>query len=164
MNAVEKVEITLEEEALAGADGDMVEAVNILTARILSNGDAQRMMPEWARAWAYDRVHELVAQRRRVILREAPSKDFGPSLQVAMRNEIGRYMNTPIFGGKRLGDATPDEVRESARRYGLLANDANRKARWYEMIADAASKKGDAPISKTLSEQALAQMWEQSDA
>lgn len=164
MQVAEKIELTLEEIALDDARGDMMEAVKILTARILANGDAVRMMPDWARAWAYDRVHELVAQRRRVILKEAPSKSFGPNLEVAMRNEVGRFMNTPIFGGKRLGDATPEEVRESARRYGLLADDASRKARWYELIANEAAKKGDKPVSETLSEDDLAQMWEKSDA
>lgn len=159
-------EVPLEREALDDAGGDMVAAVELLTRRIMAEprvvGEDQ--LGSWARAWAYERVHSLVRRDRQSSLRPVVANDtFGQSLQGAMQAELTRMMDTPIFGGKKLRDATVEEVRESARRYALLAEDTGRKARWQNAVADVAEKKKGKTIGSALTEKVLVELWDKSD-
>lgn len=159
-------EIRIEQLALDDAGGDPEKAVELLTDRILEQPDIiQAHVRDWARAWAHGKVHDLLSTKRASIILAVSnnSGNFANSLAVAMKNERDRMMDMPLFGGKRLADATPEEVRESSRRYSALASDTARKARWQSMVADAAEAKGGGIIGKALTEKALTQLWEKSD-
>lgn len=163
-------EITLEELALEEADGDMQQAVEIMTDRLLENpAYVKSLLREWAKAWAYDRVHSFVALKRRIAMQARPNDArAAEALRVAVRMNALRVMDTPIFGGKRLGDATVEEMRESARRYEMLADDTRRKACWHALIADEAEKRvgvsSETPIGDILSEEVVASLKEQANA
>lgn len=160
-------EIRIEQIALDDAGGDPDKAVELLTERILEQPEiVQAHLPEWAKAWAYHKVRMLLGQRRVSILAAVGggnSGTFADHLATAIKNEADRLMDLPIFGGKRLADATAEEVRESARRYAALASDNARKARFYDLVADAAEKKGGGVIGKVLNENGLTSLWEKAD-
>ena len=157
--------ISLERLALDEAGGDAPRAVEILTDRILANPEiVQAHLPDWARAWAHAKVHGLIASKRQAILRVAGRSDgFANALVGAMSNELARLMDTPIFGGKRMAEATPEEVRESATRYQALADNNARMARWQRLVADEAAAKKGSTIGETLTEATLARLWSEAD-
>lgn len=159
-------ELPIERIALDDANGDLPTAVNLLTARILAHPEiVKQHLPEWARAWAHAKVHGLIAARRQTILRSVgKSSQFSTALAGAMSNEMQRLMETPIFGGKRLADATPAEVRESAARYQALADNNAQMARWQRLVADAAAEKDAETIGAALTEATLARLWSEADA
>lgn len=163
---IESEEAPIEQLALDDAGGDPQAAVDLLTERILAQPEiVQEHLPDWARAWAHAKVHGLIASRRQRILRSVNSGSlFADALGTAMNNEWTRLMDMPIFGGKRMGDSTPEEVRESAARCHSLAADYGRKARWQKMVADEAEKKGEGVIGKVLTEDALTRLWSEADA
>lgn len=158
-------EMPLERLALEEANGDLVGAVNWLTSQIMAEprivGDEQ--LASWARAWAYAKVHSAIASERKTALRPVTNDTFASALSGAMQSELTRMMDTPLFGGKRLRDATVEEVRESARRYALIAEDTGRKARWQSAVADAAEKKRGKTIGTALDEKTLTRLWDESD-
>lgn len=158
-------EVSLERMALDDAGGDMIRAVELLTSQIMAEPRivGKEQLGTWARAWAYAKVHALVANERKSSLRPVGNDSFGEALKGAMQTELTRLMYTPLFGGKRMCDATPDEVRESARRYAMIADDTGRKARWQEAVAEAAEKKRGRTIGEALNEKTLARLWDQSD-
>ena len=155
----------IERIALDDAKGDPVAAVELLTKRILADPDIVRDdFHKWAHSWSHAKVYGLLAQQRRTILRVVNSDNFASALSSAMNNEMVRLMDMPIFGGKRMADATPAEVRESAKRYELLADDTARKARWQNMVAAEAEKVGADVIGAALTEDALVRLWGAADA
>lgn len=158
-------EIPLEREALEEAGGDLIAAIELLTSRIMAEprivGEDQ--LGSWARAWASAKVYSLIAHDRKASLRPVANDTFGDALKGAMQAELTRMMDTPLFGGKRMRDATVEEVRESARRYALLAEDTGRKARWQELVAEAAEKKRAKTIGTALTEKVLVELWDKSD-
>jgi hypothetical protein len=161
--------VSIQQQALDDAGGDMSLAVEMLSERLLADRTlCNSMLPQLVHCWASDAIRDLLQKQRRSVIRaidgSGSSAAFGAALGQAMRNEATRLMDMPIFGGKRLADATPEELRESARRYDLVATDARRKARFHQLVADAAAKKGDGPIGKTLTERTLITLWEKSDA
>lgn len=153
--------------ALDDADSDLEAATDALTAKLLASPELikthlRKIVSEWAR----QQIMAVLKGRRQHIIEVARTGSFQEGLQTAMRNELTRLMDIPIFGGKRLGDATPEEVRESAARYNALAKDTARKAHWQQLVADTAEKNGGAssPIASTLSEATLNKLWEEADA
>ena len=164
MSAPDKLEeLPLERIALDEADGDLPLAVEILTDRILSQPEiVQAHLRDWARAWAHAKVHGLIAAKRKAIVRSINSRgSFAASLAGAMSNEMLRLMDTPIFGGKRIADATPAEVRDSAARYQALADNNAQMARWQRLVADEA--KDAETIGAALTEATLARLWSAAD-
>ncbi len=169
MRTSEKImpdEVPLEQIAFDEANGDPPKAVEILTARVLAEPEiVSAHLSDWARAWAHAKIHGILAAQRKSILRSVGSSDkFGNSLAAAMSNELGRLMDMPIFGGKRLGDATPYEVRESAARYQAIANNNATEARWQLMVADEADEKGGGIIGKVLNEETLTRLRSEASA
>ncbi len=162
---IEPEEVSLERLALDEAAGDPPRAVEILTERILAEPDiVQAHLRDWARAWAHAKIHYLLAARRKAILRAVGNGEtFANGLATAMSNEFSRLMDMPIFGGKRLGDATPDEVRESAVRYQAIANNNATEAQWHRKVADAAEAKGAGLIGELLTEEELSGLRNEAD-
>lgn len=164
---IEVEEVPIERIALDDADGDPQAAVEILTERILAQPEiVQAHLPEWARAWAHQKIHGLISSKRQAIIRAVNSNtSFTDALGAAMQSNYNRLMDMPIFGGaKRLADATPEEVRESAARYQSLAAINSQQARFQRKVADEAEKKGEGTIGKVLTEEALTRIWSEADA
>lgn len=162
---------TAEQQALDEAGGDASRAIEILTRSILADEvRIAELLPNLVHNWAASRIGAELANRRRAIFAaqaqhriEIESPRIAPDLRRAARNERLRLLDTPIWGGKRLADATPAELRESARQYSEKSTDMARKARWQNAIADAAAKKGNGPVGAHLSEDAVAKLWEKAN-
>lgn len=163
---IEPEEIPLERIALDDAGGDPQAAVELLTDRILGEPEiVQTHLRDWARTWAHQKIHGLLKSKRQAIIRAVNSNDtFSNALNAAMKSNFDRLMDMPIYGGKRLADATPDEVRESARRYQEVADNNSQQARFQRKVAEEAEKKGEGPIGKVLTEEALSRIWSEADA
>ena len=160
--------ITAMARACLEASADNIDtAAAAMADKLLGSPDLLREhLTTVVRQWARAQILSIIGKRRMQIVANQGGQNFRESLDTAMRNEYGRFMDMPLYGGKRLGDATPREVRESAEQYGAISKDARRKARWQEAIAAEAYKQGKAhePIRNTLNEAALARMWEDANA
>lgn len=163
----------IERKALKDAKGDVGKAVTLLTERILSDKKfIDMMLPEWAKLWAYQKVHgAIAADRREVIVTNMQSKidggscaSFTSALKSAVASEKARFLDMRIFGGKRIADATADELRESARRYRELAEDTSIKSRFHAMIADAVDKAKAATAGQAVSEDQLSTLWNEAES
>lgn len=92
---------------------------------------------------------------------------FQSALTQAVNANWSRMMDAPIWGGKKIADATPDEIRESARNFALNGNSMLRRSRFEIAIAEAAEKNGagsNEPVRNVLSPTTFEQLWEKSDA
>ena len=141
-----------------------------------------RENPQWSalhtdailRRWAMDTVThaikgERVAAERQHRRNDVPSGvvPFQSALTEAVNANYCRMMDAPIWGGKKIGDATPQEIRESAHLFAENGKTMVRKAVWQNAIADAAEKNGagiNEPVRKVLSPKTFEQLWEESDA
>jgi len=98
------------------------------------------------------------------------TKRAAPAPVVSMGDVIRlnseRYLDTPIWGGKRLRDATIAEVRDCARNYHITGTTMITNSRRYAAIAAAAARTGaddTATIGSTLDEQTVRHIWEKTD-
>ncbi|AJA07461.1 hypothetical protein SKP52_02630 [Sphingopyxis fribergensis] len=157
--------VPLERIALDDAGGDPQAAVEMLTDRILAEPEiVQSHLRDWAKAWAHAKVHSLLANQRKRILGTATGTGFAKALAAGMEAEMGRWMDMPLYGGKLMKNATPDEVRESAASYQAIADHNAGEARWQRKVADAADAKGGGIIGKVLNEKTLAALRSEADA
>ncbi|MEQ5789054.1 hypothetical protein J3454_14250 [Erythrobacter sp. NFXS35] len=171
---------TLAQEAIELACQDRAAARATLVATVLADAALQARHLEYiVGIWAEAEISTAITNRRATVMREVTASvervngtAFQSALREAAANNLARFADMPIWGGKRLADATPAELRESARRYALLSSDAARKSRWQELVADAADAKVSAkrkatpetPIGTLLDEVTLRNLWEQADA
>lgn len=144
--------------------------------------DWVRSNPEWAkshfgemmRSWFSWRIGMLVSDERRVSSGErggggysaANVTPFKSALTEAVNANYSRMIDSPIWGGKPIGNATPEEIRESARQFDLHGKSMIRKARWQILVADAAEKNGagvNEPVRTALTPKTFEQLWEETD-
>lgn len=126
------------------------------------------------RDWASNQVGLQLNKSRHVSIFGNVRKDKKPTLvqsrplKTAIEGEYSRFMDFPLHGtGKKIGDATPAEVRESAEKFALSGRSIMRRARWQFAVADAALKNatsGTDCIRESLSEATLYNLWEESNA
>ncbi len=159
-------------DALNRMGGDSALAINMLADRLLADPELiEANLAAMAKSWAREQVGAALTEWRAQIIRQASGivprpPAYAGQLAAAMVAEHSRMMDFPLYGGKRLGDATIAEVRESAASYAAISRDTGRKARWQAMIAEAAAATGDelAPIQSILSEATLVNLWGEADA
>lgn len=149
-------------EAYSASDGSIQAAVDTLYQ--LATADKTfiaEKLPEIVRAWCDERIRMHVGAIRLSTWTppNADPKGKGARLTNAIANSL---LDFPLPGGKRLGDATPQEVRAGAAMYRMQADDMAWKARWLEKVADAAGRKRT--ISAALSESDLRKLQEQTNA
>jgi hypothetical protein len=152
---------------LADANDDRDRAAELLADYLLSRPALLRVhLMSLVLTWAKGQIGAALSKRREAIISAASRPDSGERLVSAMRNEFTRLMDMPLYGGKRLGEATAVELRESARQYAQLAKATSTQAAWQEKVAAAAEKNGSPTdrISAVLSEKTLAKLWEETNA
>lgn len=125
------------QEYLTEAGGDTAAATRRLVLR-LRDDEALRtaIAKEAIEAFAYLLVEQKMRNERMAIW-TANSRAATPKTPVsALANGLVRaLLDFPLAGGKRLRDATREEVLEQARIYTATARDASQKALWLRMIA-----------------------------
>lgn len=145
--------------------------------------DWLRKNPEWIAAhleevvgsWANEQLRRAVQDNNRALrgdqhgsmIDKTAITPFETALTEAINANYSRMMDASIWGGKKIGDATPDEIRDSARRFAENGSSMLRQHRWQSAIAEAAEKNGagpNEPVRNVLSPTTFDQLWEQSDA
>lgn len=94
----------------------------------------------------------------------ASADAFVRDLAGAVQRNHLRMMDMPLWGGKRLRDATPDEIRASAEQYRTRGSTMLRLARFQTAVAEkAAAADMTKPIGSTMSADEIDALWEASD-
>lgn len=127
---------------------------------------------DMARKWAEAQVGYALKVARRKIGQASTSPSpvvvpFQSQMTAAIEANYSRMIDAPIWGGKKIGDATPQEIRESADQYHKQGSNMIRKSAWQIAIAEAAEKNGagiNEPVRKVLAPKTFEQLWEETDA
>lgn len=155
----------LEHAALDAAKGDIPAAAQWMAQAVMA--DAETDISAIVRDWCETRIRIKASQWRHQIIAEnragSGRGSFAENLAIAIRAEATRFMNMPLFGGKPIGHATADEIRQSAYRYGEVADDMKRKQRWQNLVADALERSGAVIVAGGLDEADLAELWNKVD-
>lgn len=123
-------------EYLRDADGDTQLATERLSARLRDDKQLRDTIVEDAiMAFASNTVEEQMRAERRAVWAEAGRSNQPKTPVAALANGISRaLLDFPLRNGKRLRDATREEVLEQARAYETSARDMAFKARWLILI------------------------------
>lgn len=155
----------LETQALDAANGDIPAAASWMAQAVMA--DTETDIAAIVRDWCETRIRIKASQWRHHIIAEnragGGKGSFAENLAIAIKAEATRFMNMPLFGGKPIGHATADEIRQSAYRYGEVADDMKRKQRWQNLVADALDRSGAAIVADGLAEADLAELWNKVD-
>lgn len=124
---------TLAQEALDQSSGISADAVNLLYNRVTTDPVLMReFLPGMVRAWCQLQVGTCTGQTRLRSWTPQPPQHKANRLNAAIRLSL---LSFPLPGGKQLGSASADEVRQGAAHYQGKAEDAAWKARWLDKIA-----------------------------
>ena len=153
-------EPTLAARAIAAAGNDIKRATDEAVRLLTSDDDTlHELMPRLIREWCSEQVCAHLSRIRAAAIYPAAVDQGGARLRAAMRVFL---MDFPLPGtGKRLGDATGDEVGAAAAFYRGVAADASLKARWLAAVAERAEP---AVVADALPEAELQELRKQADA
>ncbi len=124
--------------ALAEAGGNVLEATAALTARAMSDQDfLAEHFEAVVRSACYQAVAACIRQQRRAVWSTIQPTSEERRAQVAALAAGVAYTlhDFPLPGGKRLGDATREEVVAAAELFGRQARDMAWKSRWLAHVA-----------------------------
>ena len=124
--------------ALNEAGGNVRQATDILVARAIEDREfLQQHFHEVIRRACYDAVAACVRQERRAVwVMPQPTTEQRRRQIVSMAEGVRQTLHDfPLPGGKRLGDATREEVIEAAEFFGKQARDMAWKSRWLAHVA-----------------------------
>lgn len=135
---------TIARSLLEDADGDTEAAIDALEARIASDETLRRQLADRAiRMLLRARVLSNIANiRARIVAtgsgRADPRRDVaGPDRARALANAMrSTFLDFPLRGGLRLGQATRADVTAQAARYAKMGTTCAHNARWLVAIAD----------------------------
>lgn len=146
------------------ANGDVQEAARMLEHAARSNSPLRDALVEPLIAGAcWDAVRGQVRFKRAAIW-HAPNVASGPAAKSeAVQAQTDRVVHLatgtlrmfPLPGGKRLGEATRQEIAEAAGFYERQAGDMAHKARWLQLVAQsvpAGKTAGDVLTDERLAE------------
>ena len=162
MTAAKKIDIPtpakLAATCLETAEGDWRIAADMMERELERN-------PQTRDALIAPLIKQAVWSAIRAAARDIRSDYKAHGVTVQQDNAEGiracarrSWYDYPIFGGKRLGDATPDEIDEAAQRYQELA-DANAEES-ERMRRVRSALKGKKTVRQQLSETKLAALME----
>jgi hypothetical protein len=123
-------------EYLLDAGGDVASATRRLIRRLDDDAELRAAIATAAvEYYAASIVEDEMRAERRAVWAEAGRTNRPKTSVTALANGIRRsLLDFPLAGGKRLRDATRDEVIEQAQLYAAQARDMGFKARWLELI------------------------------
>lgn len=152
-------------DALDKASGEIKNAAVLMAAEAHKNPVlAQAIQATWIDRACYEEVRKMVGKNRgaRENLRNARRRTserspFGGNDKtgiIAMAQSNARdLMNFELWGGKRLGDATGQEVRQSANNFYAQSFNMSMKGRWLALVAQKVPE--DKIVGKTLTSEDL---------
>jgi len=140
ISAPEK-EITVHDIARAcydAAKGDVERAARIMQRKVQNDSALlAQLSEEFIRITCVDTVGSILRRARRLTWL-APNYDAGGKggrVRHLAEGNKEMLMQFPLPGGKPLGEANADEVREASDLYGKQSKDMGHKARWLALIA-----------------------------
>lgn len=131
-------------KALGDANGNIDEAARMFEAAIRQSRSLRDQLTEPLIADACRvAVRKEVKDVRREVWTGSQSRAAGQSKPDAIKAQAGRVVQLaagtlamfPLPGGKRLGEASREEISTAAEFYGRQAADMGAKARWLRLIA-----------------------------
>lgn len=141
-------------------EGNMPEAASDLFSRVI--GDQALLndiLPAVLMAWCREQISTHVGAIRIAAVQAAGANDADHSPRIR-RVIAATLFDFPLPGGKRLGDANANEIRDGAQSYDRAGRDALHKARWLQRVADKVGRKNKAESALTLAQ--LEQLFEES--
>lgn len=148
--------------ALDAAGGDVREATRAMERKVRQDRILRDELTDPLIGTAcYSAVAAQCRQDRRKVW-AAPNETVA-SHRAAGANRVvqlasGTLLMFPLPGGKKLGEATRDEIAEAARFYESQAGDMATKARWLRLVAQ--SVPGDSKASDVLTDKRLRELQE----
>lgn len=145
-------------EFLEKADGDVLKAASAMCSKAMSDPDFLRGHYERALYVAsYEAVANVVRRDRAQIWALTPEDIARRRTQVeALASATAKsLLDFPLPGGKRLAEATREEVSVASEFYGAQARDMGRKSVWLRLVAQSlpdGAKVGDALTASRLEE------------
>jgi hypothetical protein len=132
--------------ALQECDGDTAKAAKRLLRKLKSNkallaAITEQAVTEASKAFVSHKMRDYRAQV--VHLAVNNTRDDVIALSRGIANSLLEF---PLAGGKKLRDASSEEVAIQANRYEQIADDTGHKARWLRLVAQSV------PHGKTVGE------------
>lgn len=132
---------SLARQAYDASDGTIQDATEILFRRATSDhAFITEKLPEIVRSWCAEQIGHLVGSVR-LAAWTAPNYDAKGKGERLANAITASLLDFPLPGGKRLADATPEEVREGAAFFRSQAEDMSWKARWLDKVAEKVGRK-----------------------
>lgn len=148
--------------ALAEANGDVREATKKLEASVRGN---RRLRDELTDPLISNACYTAVTAQCRVERRKVwspPAEKLVASRVTGAHRVVqlatGTLLMFPLPGGKKLGEATREEIAEAAQFYETQATDMGVKARWLRLVAQ--SVPGNKTAADVLSDKRLRELQE----
>lgn len=121
------------QEAVDASGGDESQAVEILYSRVVSDADFLKSeLPTLVRRWCQSQIGTLLGAQRVKAWKPQPVTHNPNRLNAAIRANLLDY---PLPRGKRLGDASTDDLAQASGYYWGVSNSNAHKARWLDAIA-----------------------------
>lgn len=141
---------SLVRDAWDGGAPSMPAATKALFDRVSTDSDLMAdLMRRLLWTWCSDQISDHVGRLR---LKAAASVGFDESQRGSRLSSViaTTLFDFPLPGGKRLGDANANEVRDGAQAYAATADDAACKARWLEKVAARVGRKNSVEAALSL--------------
>lgn len=151
--------------ALKDADGNIDQAAAAFERAVRASPKLRELLTEPLIAGACrEAVKAQVRENRSAIWSDRPARQppprrpTDPGIQASRVVQLaaGTLLMFPLPGGKRLGEATRDEIGAAATFYESQAGDMATKARWLRLVAQ--SLTGDKTVSQALTDKRLREL------
>lgn len=147
-------------QALDAANGDVQIATKAFEHTIRNERDLRDALVDPLIATAcYDAIRKICHTERRQVWKPpveklVPGKVTGSARVVQLA--AGNLLMFPLPGGKKLGEATRQEISDAAGFYSQQAGDMSHKARWLQLIAQ--SVPSDKTVGEVLTDNRLREL------
>lgn len=124
-------------DCIKRADGNAQQATTYLIAEVSkSNALFRELMSPLLKTAAAELIGSQIRQTRNLTWDRKEAAERGKSLALALvHGTVRSLLDFPLPGGKRLGDATAEEIATAAEFYRKQAEDMADKAAWLRLIA-----------------------------
>lgn len=144
------------------SDQTLEDATDILFDCVVDDKEfLAEKMPQILRAWCYEQISSHVS-RIRLASWTAPNYQKQSKTERIRLAFSDKLMDFPLIGGKRLGDASKDEVQASAASYLEQANTLAHRGRWLNAVAKKLN--ANTTVSQALTEAELRELQEKTNA
>ena len=155
MNEIDRAATDCLDEA-----GEWAPAAELLRKRIRRSAALQQLFVEQMLESGVWEAIRRAAQRDR---HKCQRSDTGTDDTRGIEQRAARtWLDWPLRGGVKLGDAAEEHLREEIDWYGTLARVNGARARWMELILKRL-KRRDQKVREVLGDEQIEQLWKESE-